>query len=232
MKQVNAKYGASYLLTKIIMETLMRSVRPVVIAVGGPEFVGKHEFADGLGAEVRYAYSETTRAGVVDDLIPLRAYKLPRGERPEGVEGPHPDLYQIDLLREHLEAILSKQQYRKPILSFIDDRMSKMTKPVKFNFISGEIATYDALHNFVDFAVFMDADLETQVQRMMTDRKRKSDLTEDEAREMLLRSNAVFDEFGRHTKDRCDVHIQVGGGDRYIDIVAVDDRLEKYFIDA
>lgn len=198
--KLNLRQKPEQILAHIIQKLYSDSSSPVLIAIGGPGGTGKTTFAEKLSALIPDS-----------SILSLDNYKTSRPERlKKKLSGPHPDANQIGLIKEHLNSISLKKTIESPIYS----RESGTTgsyytyKPQKINLIEGEISTYDMFREYIDFSVFIDSDIKTQLKTRLTRDMDIRGYSLEKAIYTFLESNLVeFSEFGSESKLHSDVHL-------------------------
>jgi uridine kinase len=147
-------------ISEIIIDKFEDANRPVIIAVGGPGGTGKSLFSSKLAKHLK-----TARVLRLDD------YKTERSFREgKGIFGPHPEANQMELLEMHIEEIKGKRVFFKPVYCGGRGTIDKTEtySPLKYNILDGEISMYDRFMRHIDFSVYVDADLSTQLSTRLT----------------------------------------------------------------
>ena len=182
----------------IIIRFFETASEPILIAVGGPGGTGKSSFSRGLAA----ALPDST-------VLRLDDYKKPREYRKErAIFGAHPEANELDQIKKHLSLIKTGLTIEKPLynpdLGYADKTAA--FEPTRFNIVDGEVATYEDFKEFIDFSVFIDADLATQLNTRLTRDIADRGYTKEKALATFFGSNMdEFLEFGAHTKNKADI---------------------------
>ncbi len=188
---------------KIIAELLLEKFaeyKYILIAVGGPGGIGKSSFCKSLGRHL----PDT-------NILRLDDYKTPREVRKgQNLFGAHPDANMMDLVKEHYRTAKSGESFDKPLYNAIsgeaDDTEFYETK--RFTIIDGEISTYKQFRDYVDFAIFIDSDLYTQLNTRLNRDIKERQYTYEKAINTFLHSNLrEFGEFGAESKNWADVQL-------------------------
>ncbi len=210
---------------KVIAEVLCSLYKdhsgPVIIAVGGPGGSAKTTFSEKLASLVPEAA-----------IISLDNYKKTRKQRFElGVWGPHPEANRIDLLIEHLKELRDGKTIEVPLYDLQTGEFNDTVpySPVRFNIIEGEISTCDQLKDLIDFSIFIDSDLKTQLKTRLNRDMRERGHSYEKAITNFLKSNIQeFEQFGAQSKSWSDVHLFCDN-DYNLVLEAVDNRYLPLF---
>lgn len=210
---------------KVIAEVLHSLFKdhsgPVFIAVGGPGGSAKTTFSEKLASLVP--------EGAV---LSLDNYKKTRRERFElGVWGPHPEANRIDLLIEHLKKLRDGKPVEVPLYDLETGEFNDTVpySPVRFNIIEGEISTCVQIKDMIDFSIFIDSDLKTQLKTRLNRDMRERGHSYGKAITNFLKSNIQeFEQFGAQSKSWADVHLFCDN-DYNLVLEAVDNRYLPLF---
>ncbi len=185
-------------LASIISRYFKDNDTPRLIAIGGAGGTGKSTFSKKLAN----ALEET-------NILHLDDYKTCRYLRKDlGIFGPHPQANEMDLINEHLSMIRSNLVIDKPVYCSDVGRATKTEKyyPKRFNIIEGEVSTYKDFSDIIDFHIFIDSDLDTQLQARMNRDVQSRGYTIDKTLETFVGSNIhEFEKYGSDTKAWADV---------------------------
>lgn len=189
---------------KVIASVLLKhfndSDTSVYIAVGGPGGSGKTTFSRKLA-------SLLPQSGVIS----LDNYKKSRKQRMElGNWGPHPAANRIDLIVEHLIQLRSGNSIDIPVYDIAtgDSQSSVNYSPKRFNIIEGEVATSPQIRDLIDFSIFIDSDLKTQLKTRLERDMRERGHSYEKAIVNFLKSNIQeFQQYGADSKMWSDVHV-------------------------
>lgn len=166
---------------------------PVTVAIGGPGGTGKTAFARNLAHRLGDAA-----------VLALDDYKEPRAYRRQaGIFGPHPRANKMELIADHLARVRRVEAFDKPVYdsSIGDAGRSETYRPARFNLAEGEVSTYPRFRGLVDFAVFIDADLRTQLATRLGRDIEQRNYTREKALATFLHSNLQeFPAFGAEGK--------------------------------
>lgn len=182
----------------IIIKFFESASEPLLIAVGGPGGTGKSSFSKGL-------------AGALPDssILRLDDYKRPRQYRQDrDIFGPHPDANEMGLIKNHLSLIKAGVTIDKPLYDPELGYADKTTpfEPDRFTIVDGEVATYEDFEEYIDFSVFIEADLMTQLNTRLTRDIYARGYTREKALATFFGSNMdEFLEFGAHTRTKADI---------------------------
>ncbi|MCK5579995.1 MAG: hypothetical protein KAJ18_01835, partial [Candidatus Omnitrophica bacterium] len=171
---------------------------PVLIAVGGPGGTGKSSFSRQL-------------AGCLPEASVLRLddYKTSRSLRKEdGIFGAHPQANDMEMIEEHLAMLKSGLTIDKPVYNpetGCADR-TESYHSAKFHIIDGEVSTYEAFRHIVDFFIFIDADLTTQLNTRLVRDVQSRNYSQEKALATFWGSNVrEFFKYGIPTKKWADI---------------------------
>lgn len=188
---------------KIIADLLQRSFideKNILVAVGGPGGTGKSTFCEKL-------------AELLPDsnVLHLDDYKTPRETRRGlNIFGAHPDANMMDMVLKHYIAAKNGENFDKPVYDAVSGKADK-TEPFearRFTVIDGEISTYKQFRDYVDFSIFIDSDLKTQLQTRLDRDIKQRKYTYEKAIATFLHSNLrEFGEFGAESKHWADIHL-------------------------
>ncbi len=191
---------AEQMLAEVIRSVLADKSGPRLIAVGGPGGTGKSTFARRLAAQL-----------VDAAVVRLDDYKTARAERRRaGIFGPHPGANKMALITEHLCRLRRGQTFEQPVYdpSVGDARSVRTYHPARFNIIDGEVATYRALRDLMDCAIFIDSDWRTQLATRLGRDLNHRNYSPEKAVATFLQSNLrEFTEHGAESKNWADVHL-------------------------
>jgi uridine kinase len=190
-------------LSALIQRVFERRSSRISIAVGGPGGTGKSI----LSAVLAAALPEAT-------VLPLDDYKTSRWEREEkGLSGPHPEANKMDLIGRHLGCLKSGEAFDRPVYNSEvgDADTTEVFRPGRFNIVDGETSTYPDFRDLVDFSIFVDSDLRTQLETRITRDIEELSYTWEKAIVTFLQSNLrEFPQFGAKSKEWADVHLFCG----------------------
>ncbi len=192
---------------------------PALIAVGGPGGCGKSSFC-------RHLKKELKDAGVLS----LDHYKTPRTVREKkGIFGPHPQANDMDLISEQLAMLKMGLSIAKPVynpqLGYIDRTIS--FSPTKYIILDGEIASYPEFSGFIDFLIFIDSDLNTQLKTRFTRDITERGYSHKKAIATFVGSNLrEFRHYGAPTKKKADI-VLFCAGDYSLSIERVSSDIEN-----
>ncbi|MFC1567087.1 uridine kinase [bacterium] len=184
----------------IILKEFTTSKQPIIIAIGGPGGTGKSSFANKLTT-----YLKDSGILTLDDYKTSRKFR-----KTKNLHGPHPNANDINLILKHLAAIKESQSIDKPIYNrktgIADSTEEFQAK--HFIILDGEISTYETFHKFVDFSIFIDSDWKTQLKTRIERDIEKRGYDKEKAITTFLNSNIKeFNEFGKKSKNRADIHL-------------------------
>jgi uridine kinase len=188
---------------KIIAELLLEKFvdcENILIAIGGPGGIGKSSFCKKLSKLLPDS-----------NILHLDDYKTPREvRRGQNLFGAHPDANMMDLVEEHYVTAKNGESFDKPLYNAVsgkaDDTEFYETK--HFTIIDGEISTYKQFRDYVDFAIFIDSDLQTQLNTRLNRDINERKYTYEKAIATFLNSNLrEFGEFGAESKNWADIHL-------------------------
>lgn len=210
---------------KVIAEVLNSFFKdhkePVFIAVGGPGGSAKTTFSTKLASLLPEA-----------SILNLDNYKKTRKQRIElGLWGPHPQANRIDLVIEHLRMLRTGNTIEVPLYDLESGEYPEKASfsPVRFNIIEGEIATYAQLRDMIDFSIFIDSDLKTQLKTRLGRDMRERGHSYEKAVTNFLKSNIQeFSQYGAQSKSWADVHIQCDD-DYNLVLESVDNKYLRLF---
>lgn len=209
-------------LADAIRHSFKDAVAPCLIAVGGAGGTGKSTFSKKLAEALGGA-----------SVLRLDDYKTCRYFRKErGIFGAHPDANEMDLISEHLAMIKSDMIIDKPVYCSNAGRAIETEKyrPGRFNIVEGEVATYEEFSDIIDFHIFIDAHLDTQLQTRLTRDVRDRGYTKEKALATFLGSNVnEFGKYGAGTKAWADV-VLFCDKDYSLTIQKYSSSLNDYFV--
>ncbi len=195
---------------------------PVLIAVGGPGGTGKTSFAVRLGEALGGA-----------GVLSLDDYKTPRKQRAEkNIYGPHPDANDMALIRLHLGSLRRGESINKPV--YCRKRgMTRLTEefhPGRFVIAEGETACYQYFSGLFDVTLFIDSDLQTQLNTRFERDIRERGYTPQKAGAAFIYSNLIeFPRYGACGAERADILIRCGR-DYRLSIKKISDRFSDDFL--
>jgi len=188
---------------QIIAELLLEKYdnnENILIAVGGPGGIGKSSFCKKLA---RYLTDS--------NILRLDDYKTPRAVRKgQNLFGAHPEANMMDLVEEHYITAKNGLNFDKPVYNTISGEadMTEFYETKRFTIIDGEISTYKQFREYVDFAIFIDSDLQTQLNTRLNRDMKERQYTYEKAIATFLHSNLQeFGEFGAESKNWADIHL-------------------------
>lgn len=183
-----------------ITSQFAKAAFPVTIAIGGPGGSGK-----------------TTFARVLSKLLPdsgvlnLDNYKTSRAERAEKkLAGPHPEANRMELVKVHLAALKRGEEISVPVYDREsgDTSRHEIFTPRRFILVEGEISTYLELCACIDFSIYLDAELTTQLAARTGRDIHEHGHSFQKAITTFLTSNLNdFLTYGAISKNRCDLHL-------------------------
>ncbi len=220
-KKVGA-VGLEQMLADVIKRYLKNDASPVLIAIGGAGGTGKSTFSKKLASAL-----ESSNVLHLDDYKTCRHFRKERG-----IFGPHPEANEMDLISEHLAMIKSNVIVDKPVYCPEAGRATKTEQytPEHFNIIEGEVSTYNDFADIIDFHIFIDADLETQLQTRMSRDVHARGYTVKKALETFMGSNITeFKKYGSETKAWADT-ILFCDKDYLLTIREISSSLHDYFV--
>lgn len=183
----------------VIKKHFVGSDGPFLIAVGGPGGSGKSTFSVKLACSI---------GGTV---LNLDDYKTPREERRnKNLFGAHPEANRMDHILEHLKALKHGQSVQKPVYNAVTGNANQTEKleAARFIVVDGEISTYRAFRDLVDFSVFIDSNWKTQLNTRLTRDISERGYTREKAVATFLQSNLrEFETYGAESKHWSDVHL-------------------------
>lgn len=198
--KLNFKQNPDEILSVILQKLYSDNPAPVLIAIGGPGGTGKSTFAEKLASRLPGC-----------NILSLDNYKTSRQDRlKKKLSGPHPDANQIELLKKHLSLIRSGKPVDVPVYCRKkgDTGSYYSYKPEKLNLIEGEISTYIQFRKFIDFSIFIDSDIKTQLKTRLTRDVDIRGYSYEKAIHTFLASNLVeFSRYGSKSKIYADVHL-------------------------
>ncbi|MCD4812827.1 zeta toxin family protein [bacterium] len=173
---------------------------PYLIAIGGPGGSGKSTFARQLA---------TTLGEAV--ILGLDDYKTSRDfRRNAGVFGPHPDANKMDLIKAHLAVLKRGSEIQKPIYDKIagDALHTERFSPDVYTLVEGEVATYPRFKALIDFSIYIDSGLLTQLAaRLGRDRRDRGHSKEKAAQNFLHSNLREFPAYGAQSRHWADVRL-------------------------
>ena len=172
----------------------------ISIAVGGPGGTGKSTLCSHLSKSLPDSR-----------VLTLDHYKTTRAERErDGLSGPHPKANRMAMIREHLVYLKDGSPFEQPVYSAETGRADSTQPfhPGRFNIIDGETSTYPEFRDLVDFSIFVDSALRTQLETRITRDIEERRYTWEKAIVTFLQSNLrEFPEFGAKSKEWADVRL-------------------------
>jgi uridine kinase len=190
-------------ITEILLDKFQFATTPICIAIGGPGGVGKSTFSKKL-----------VKSLPDSKIIYLDNYKTSRQERKQKkLQGPHPEANNISLLIEHLDLLKRNKTFSMPIYNRDTGEPDTTSKviPSKFNILDGEISTYKCFLKFVDFSIFIDADIKTQLMTRLTrDVKERGHSLEKVINTFLYSNLTEFPQYGAESKSWADIRLFCG----------------------
>jgi len=197
---VRTRHGADEVIASFLMRHFETSARPVIIAIGGPGGSGKTTFADKLR-------NRLPSCGVIH----LDNYKTSRSERQmRGLAGPHPEANRMDLVAEHIRKIKNGISVTIPLYDSTTGDTGSFEEylPRKFTIAEGEISTYPQFRDLIDFSIFIDSDLMTQLSARTGRDVKVLGHSMKKAITTFLTSNLTdFTIYGADGKQWADVHL-------------------------
>ncbi len=218
---LNTFYSPEKVIAAVLTRYFNDQSKPVYIAVGGPGGSGKSTFSQKL-------------ASLLPDsaVLSLDNYKKSRKQRAElGIWGPHPAANRIDLIIEHLIKLRAGESIDVPIYDLQSGESPDTISytPVRFNIIEGEVATCSQIRDLIDFSIFIDSDLKTQLKTRLGRDMRERGHSYEKAIVNFLKSNLQeFQQYGAESKMWSDVHVYCH--DDYCQVLeAVDNKYLQLF---
>jgi len=188
------------IIAEVLLSFFQDKSTPVIIAVGGPGGTGKSTFCNTLKKILPDS-----------DVLELDNYKKTRKERRElKVYGPHPDANRIDLIVEHLQILRSGRAIDSPVYNRVSGETDTtvLFSPRRFILLDGEISTYAQFRQYVDFSIFIDSDLRTQLYTRMSRDVQSRGSSRETAISTFLNSNIKeFTLYGAQSKSWADIHL-------------------------
>ena len=183
---------------KKIINKFSKQITPVLIAIGGPGGTGKTLFSLELAEHL-----ESSQVLKLDDYKTERSFRAQKG-----IFGPHPQANEMELLVGHLKDIKENRTFFKPVycskLGAID--MTETYEPVKYNILDGEISTYEHFKGYIDFSVYIDAYISTQLKTRLTRDISDRGYSSEEAFNTFWGSNVKeFGEYGIKSRESADI---------------------------
>ena len=195
-----ARRPAEAILAELIQRLFADRDGFVTIAIGGPGGTGKSTFAAALAGRLPGAA-----------ILRLDEYKTAREERSSrNLFGAHPDANRMGLIREHIDCIRAGQAFGKPVYDAAlgEARSTKLFTPARFNIVEGEVSTYRAFRDCIDFAVFLDSDWKTQLATRISRDIEGRGYSREKAIATFLQSNLrEFSAHGAESKKWADAHL-------------------------
>lgn len=172
----------------------------ILIAVGGPGGIGKSSFCKKLAQHLSDS-----------NILRLDDYKTPREIRKgQNIFGAHPDANMMDLVEKHYISARDGESFDKPLYNAISGKAdeTEFYETRRFTIIDGEISTYKQFRDYVDFAIFIDSDLQTQLNTRLNRDIEERQYTYEKAIATFLHSNLrEFGEFGAESKNWADIRL-------------------------
>jgi uridine kinase len=188
---------------EIIAELLLKKFSGheyVLIAVGGPGGIGKSSFCKRLAQHLPDS-----------NILRLDDYKTPREIRKgQNLFGAHPEANMMDLVKEHYITAKNGESFDKPLYNATSGEAdeTEFYETRRFSIIDGEISTYKQFRDYVDFSIFIDSNLHTQLNTRLNRDMKERQYTYEKAINTFLHSNLrEFGEFGAESKNWADIHL-------------------------
>ena len=202
IKELNSahfKTAPEELIASLLLE-IFPNEHHILVAVGGPGGTGKSSFCAKLAALLPDS-----------NILHLDDYKTPRETRRDlNIFGAHPEANMIDLVLEHYKLAKSGKSFEKPLYNAVTGKadQTEYFETRRFTVIDGEISTYKQFRDYVDFSIFIDSDLETQLKTRLDRDIKVRQYTYEKAIATFLHSNLrEFAEYGAESKNWADVHL-------------------------
>ncbi len=184
---------------------------PFVLGVAGGSGSGKTTVVERIRAIVGPGHLA---------LLPMDNYYRDLGDLPfeERVKTnyDHPDAFDLDLLVEHLEALIEGQPVAMPLYSFVEHARRPETetlRPAPVIVVEGILALYDPrLRERMDLKVYVDADPDVRfIRRLLRDLRERGRTTESVIEQYLASVRPMHLAFVEPTKRYADLIVPVGG---------------------
>lgn len=203
--------GTLLLIVNSIKERSALCDGPVNIAVGGPGGSGKSTFCQLLS----------------DMLSPSAIFRLDdyktcrKARRKAGLYGPHPAANEMELVLIHLEEIRSGRKFFRPVYDRKEGRIdsTEIYEPARYNIIDGEISTYRQFSHLVDYSIYLDTGIFTQLKTRLVRDVRERGYSRRKALATFFGSNiSEFKSFGEESRKWADA-VLFRSGDRTLRLV-------------
>lgn len=202
IKELGSRHHAispEKIIAKLLLENFADD-KNILIAVGGPGGIGKSSFCKKLARHLPDS-----------NILHLDDYKTAREVRKgQNLFGAHPDANMMDLVEKHYIIAKDGESFDKPVYNAVSGEADKTEayETKRFTIIDGEISTYKQFRDYVDFAIFIDSDLQTQLNTRLNRDINERKYTYEKAVATFLNSNLrEFGEFGAESKNWADVHL-------------------------
>ncbi len=186
--------------------------KPFVIGVAGGTGSGKSTVADRVIASAGHQ-----RVAVIALDSYYRSHDdLTLEERSVKVNYDHPDAFDWELMRQHIEDLISGKQVDVPIYDFANHQRSTETQTVRaapIIIVEGILVLWDApLRNLMDLKVFVDADADVRfIRRLERDVRERGRTRESVIAQYLETVRPSHLSFIEPSKRYADVIIPHGG---------------------
>ncbi len=213
---------AIVVLKEIIVATAKETENNIIISIAGPGGCGKSTYAQKLKKKLS--------SDVKTQILELDNYRLPRTEREQGQLGSHPDSNNLELAKNHLEAIKDDQKFEQPVYDKVKGTVKKSHKfkPSKITIFEGELSIDSQFSDFIDLSIFIDSDWKTQLNSRIGRDINDNDFDKSKAIQTFLHSNLKdFQRFGAEGKDSADIHI-FSDENYYMSIEAVSEEIYQF----
>ncbi|HPB33889.1 MAG TPA: uridine kinase [Caldisericia bacterium] len=140
----------------------------------------------------------------------------------------HPDVFDIPLLKEHIQNLLEGNEIKKPIYSFVEYVRLKeyeIVKPQRIIILEGIFALfYEELRNLMDIKIYVDTDPDIRlIRRILRDTKERGRTLDSVIKQYTEVVRPMHIQFVEPTKRFADIIIPEGG----FNVVAVDIVVSK-----
>lgn len=209
-------------ITNIMTNFFADMTGPLIIAVGGPGGTGKSWVSKQLAESLGNA-----------SVLTLDDYKTPRVERAKKkIFGPHPEANEMQLIIEHLSLLRQGASVNRPVYNSetgCADRVERF-HPDHFVILDGEVSTYHEFREYVDFSIFIDAHLTTQLATRLTRDIDDRGYSDKKAMATFFGSNVrEFLTFGAESKAWADI-VLFADDEYYLSVAHVSDRIKKRMV--
>lgn len=215
------KNKCSEIISHILITIFPDNTHPILVAVGGPGGTGKSSFCSALQNQLPDS-----------SILSLDDYRIPRKLRQDRtIYGSHPDANRIDLLISHCEKLRACASIEKPVYDSVTGEADLLVTfiPKRFVILDGEISTYQQLRSFIDFSIFIDSDLKTQLKSRINRDIMQRGYSYEKVQSVFIQSNIKdFSQFGAKSKFCTDVRLFCNP-DYSLEIEAVSEEIFEKF---